>query len=145
MPDELAAAVELLDDEHQGHPNSPNDNNVYTLGRMSGHNTVIACLPAGQSGTSSAASVVATHMKSKFMSIRFGLMVGTGGGVPSGDFDIRLGDVVVSKPHLEHGGVVQYDVGKTGPSGFVRTGALNAPPALLPITGRKSAFYLTLI
>ena len=58
-------------------------------------------------------------------------MVGIGGGVPSGEFDIRLGDVVVSQPRLEHGGVIQYDFGKTGPSGFVRTGALNTPPALL--------------
>jgi len=93
LPDELAAASELLDEEHQGHPNNANDNNLYTLGCMSGHNVVIACLPAGQLGTSSAATV-ASHMKSTFTSVRFGLMVGIGGGVPSGEFDIRLGDVV---------------------------------------------------
>ncbi|OAL55722.1 purine and uridine phosphorylase [Pyrenochaeta sp. DS3sAY3a] len=130
LPDELAAAAELLDEEHQGHPNNPNDNSLYTLGCMSGHNIVIACLPSGQHGTSSAATV-ASCMKSTFTSVRFGLMVGIGGGVPSGEFDIRLGDVVVSLPHIGHGGVIQYDFGKTEPSGFLRTGALNNPPALL--------------
>ncbi|KAF2193167.1 purine and uridine phosphorylase [Zopfia rhizophila CBS 207.26] len=130
LPDELAAAAELLDEEHQGHPNDPNVTNLYTLGCMSGHNIVITCLPAGQLGTNSAATV-ASHMKSTFTSVRFGLMVGIGGGVPSGELDIRLGDVVVSQPRLEHGGVIYYDFGKTGPSGFTRTGALNAPPALL--------------
>src|SRR5207248_634129 len=94
------------------------------------HNVVIACLPAGQTGTISAA-VVATQMKSKFTSIQFSLMVGIGGGVPSDEVDIRLGDVVVSQPHMQHGGVVQYDLGETTPSGFVRTGFLNTPPALL--------------
>jgi nucleoside phosphorylase len=54
------------------------------------------------------AAAVATRMTSRFTSIRFGLMVGIGGGVPSAA-DIRLGDVVVSHPYLQHGGVVQYD------------------------------------
>ncbi|CAN9209820.1 unnamed protein product [Alternaria alternata] len=70
-------------------------------------------------------------MKSTFSSTRFGLMVGIGGGVPSEEADIRLGDVVVSKPHKTHGGVVQYDSGKATPSGFERTGALNTPPTVL--------------
>jgi nucleoside phosphorylase len=58
-------------------------------------------------------------------------MVGIGGGVPNDEADIRLGDVVVSQPHNDHGGVVQYDFGKTTPSGFKRTGSLNIPPAIL--------------
>jgi nucleoside phosphorylase len=130
LPDELAAAAELLDEEHQRHPNSLNDDNLYTLGCMNGHNVVIACLPAGRLGTNSAA-IVASHMKLTFTSVRFGLMVGIGGGVPSGGFDVRLGDVVISQPQLGHGGVIQYYFGKTGPSGFQRTGALNTPPAFL--------------
>lgn len=56
-------------------------------------------------------------------------MVGVGGGVPS--TDVRLGDVVVSQPHKEHGGVVQYDFGKTTLDGFERTGSLNIPPEVL--------------
>ncbi len=75
--------------------------------------------------------MVAVQMKSTFLSTRLGLMVGIGGGVPSKEADIRLGDVVVSKPHSTHGGVVQYDLGNTTTSGFKRTGALNTPPTVL--------------
>jgi nucleoside phosphorylase len=70
-------------------------------------------------------------MKSTFPSIRFGVMVGIGGGVPSASTDIRLGDVVVSQPHMGHGGVVQYDFGKSRPNEFERTGFLNSPPTVL--------------
>jgi nucleoside phosphorylase len=130
LPIELAAATKMLDEEHQGLPQDSNDTNLYTLGRISEHNVVLACLPAGKIGISSAAAV-AIQMKAKFVSIRFGLMVGIGGGVPSDESDIRLGDVVVSQPHMQHGGVVQYDFGKTGPSGFAQTGSLNMPPTVL--------------
>ena len=131
LPIELAAAAEMLDEEHQDIPQDRNDTNKYTLGRMSEHNIVIACLPAGQMGTNSAAAV-ASQMMSKFVSIKFILMVGIGGGVPSKESDIRLGDVVISQPHKQYGGVVQYDSGKTGEGGkFTRTGFLNAPPPIL--------------
>ena len=130
LPLELAAVQEMLDEEHRDLPQSDNDTNIYTLGRISEHNIVIACLPEGQTGTNSAASV-AVQMKSAFTSIRFGLMVGIGGGVPGVEADIRLGDVVVGRPHKVHGGVVQYDFGKAIPSGFERTGFLNAPPTIL--------------
>jgi nucleoside phosphorylase len=58
-------------------------------------------------------------------------MVGIGGGVPSEEADLRLGDVVVSKPHKVHGGAVPYDSGKATPRGFERTGSLNTPPTVL--------------
>ena len=128
LPVELAAAQEMLDEEDYGPPSDSNDPNSYTLGRIGEHNVVIACLPAGQTGIASAAAV-ALRMKSKFQSIRFGLMVGVGGGVP--DTDVRLGDVVVSQPCKEHGGVVQYDFGKSTPDGFERIGSLNLPPEVL--------------
>jgi nucleoside phosphorylase len=127
---ELAAAQEMLEEEYENFDYDANDTNIYTLGRVGEHNVVIACLPAGQTGTNSAAAV-AVQMKSAFTSIRFGLMVGIGGGVPSVKADIRLGDVVVSTPHMAHGGVVQYDSGKATPSGFERTGSLNTPPIIL--------------
>jgi nucleoside phosphorylase len=130
LPVELATATEMLDEEHQDVPQDARDTNVYTLGRIGGHNVVVSCLPAGQNGINSAAAV-AVQMKSKFASIRFGLMVGIGGGVPNDEADIRLGDVVVSQPYMQHGGVVQYDSGKSTPSGFVRTGSLNTPPTIL--------------
>jgi nucleoside phosphorylase len=71
------------------------------------------------------------QMKSTFRAIRFGLMVGIGGGVPSAEADIWLGDIVVSQPGKGHGGVVQYDFGKSTPSGIERTGFLNTPPRIL--------------
>ncbi|KAE8412261.1 nucleoside phosphorylase domain-containing protein [Aspergillus pseudocaelatus] len=97
------------------------EDNIYTLGHIDEHNIVIACLPEGQMGTNPAAAAAA-RMQSAFPSIRFGLMVGIGGGVPSTKPDIRLGDVVVSRPENDHAGVVQYDFGKSTPSGFKRTG-----------------------
>ncbi|KEQ90091.1 purine and uridine phosphorylase [Aureobasidium pullulans EXF-150] len=107
------------------------DPTIYTLGRVGPHNVVIACLPAGNTGTS-AATAVAGRMRHKFRSLQFGFMVGIGGGVPSARDDIRLGDVVVSRPDLEHGGVVQYDFGKAEQGGrFHRTGHLNQSPTLL--------------
>jgi nucleoside phosphorylase len=130
LPIERAAAQMMLDEKHEDFPQDANESNLYTVGRICDHNVVIACLPAGQTGTNSAAAV-AVQMKSKFTSIRFGLMVGIGGGVPSDEADIQLGDVVISQPYMHHGGVVQYDIGKTTPSGFVRTGFLNTPPIIL--------------
>jgi nucleoside phosphorylase len=70
-------------------------------------------------------------MEYSFPRLNIRLMVGIGGGVP-GTRDIRLGDVVVSKPGLNHGGVVQYDFGKTIMGGvFEKTGSLPAPPPAL--------------
>lgn len=130
LPIELAAAQEMLDERDEAIPDD-DDFIIYTLGRIDVHNVVLACLPAGNTGTQSAATVAA-RMRSRFKSIRFGLMVGIGGGVPSIELDIRLGDVVISQPYQQHGGVVQYDFGKTGTGGnTIRTGWLNAPPPVL--------------
>jgi hypothetical protein len=72
------------------------------------------------------------RLLSSFHSIRFGLMVGIGGGVPSSHADIRLGDIVVSQPAETSGGVIQYDLGKALSGGqFQRTGMLNRPPKIL--------------
>jgi nucleoside phosphorylase len=121
----------MLDEEHPALSQPPQDNNTYTLGRFGGHNVVIACLPAGQTGNNSAATV-ASQMRYSFGRIRFGLMVGIGGGVPSEEHDIRLGDVVVSNPSKHGGGVIQYDFGRTVAEGrFVHNGSLNAPPTVL--------------
>lgn len=131
LPVELAAAQEMLDEEHSDlkRKHDDNDENLYTLGSIAGHSVVIVCLPAGRIGNNPAASI-ATQMRATFKGIRFGLMVGIGGGVPNVE-DIRLGDVVVSQPHQTFAGVVQYDTGKSTPSGFERTGSLNSPPQIL--------------
>ena len=130
LPLELAAATKMLDEEHHALPQDHTDTNVYTLGSIGEHNVVMACLPVGGIGTNSAAAV-ANRMRTRFPSIRFGLLVGIGGGVPSAQADIRLGDVVVSQPSYDRGGVVQYDFGIHTPSGLQRTGFINAPPEIL--------------
>jgi nucleoside phosphorylase len=132
LPIELVAAQEMLDEEHENIERDPidNDENLYALGSIGGHNVAIVCLPAGCIGNNPAVAVAA-QMRATFKRIRFGLMVGIGGGVPSKGVDIRLGDVVVSRPKNTFGGVVQYDIGKAKPSGFERTGSLNSPPQML--------------
>jgi len=127
----MAAAIAMLDERHQPLQNHPSDANTYVLGRIGDHDVVIACLPAGQTGKASAASVAA-QIRFTFGGIRMGLLVGIGGGVPSAEHDIRLGDVVVSQPGIRNGGIVQYDFGKTVEDGkFVQTGSMNKPPPIL--------------
>jgi nucleoside phosphorylase len=132
LPVEMAAAQEMLDEEHPDLERDPTDNdeNLYALGSINDHNVVIVCLLAGRIGNNPA-TAVATQMRATFKKIRFVLMVGIGGGVPSAEADVRLGDVVVSQPSGVFGGVVQYDMGKTTLSGFERTGSLNSPPQML--------------
>jgi nucleoside phosphorylase len=131
LPIEMAVAQGMLDTHHSPLSQESHDHNTYTFGKVGVHNVILACLPAGVTSTISAAKV-ATQMLSSFKWLRFGLMVGIGGGVPSEENDIRLGDVVVSQPTGAFGGVIQYDFGKTIQEGkFTRTGALNKPPGVL--------------
>ncbi|KAF7131364.1 hypothetical protein CNMCM5793_004535 [Aspergillus hiratsukae] len=128
LPKEQTAATAMLDEIHPDLPKPSNDHNTYTLGSIGGHNIVIVCLPKGKYGTNSA-STVATRMVGTFPSIKVGLMVGIGGGVPP---KVKLGDVVVSAPVDQFPGVVQWDMGKAEEGGhFKRTGALNNPPTAL--------------
>lgn len=131
---EYLAAQLCLDEEHPKllRRPSPKDTNTYTLGKISGHSVVIASLPDGSYGTSSAAIVAANLLRS-FPNVRIGLMVGIGGGAPSPpDRDIRLGDIVVSSPRDGKGGVLQYDFGKTiQEQAFKGTRFLNSPPMVL--------------
>jgi nucleoside phosphorylase len=129
---EYVAAKAFLDEKHD-RPEyvSPNDNNIYTLGRVGKHKVVIAVLPDGEYGIAAAANV-ARDMLHSFPNIRVGLMVGIGGGAPSQKHDIRLGDIVVSASRDGKGGVFQYDFGKTiQDQSFRTTGFLNQPPTLL--------------
>ncbi|KAK6495559.1 hypothetical protein TWF481_002608 [Arthrobotrys musiformis] len=131
IPIELAAALAILDETHPQLKVPDSDINVYKFGRIGRHNVAISCLPEGRCGVTRA-GFVAAHMGRTFPRLKFGLMVGVGGGVPSQDNDIRLGDLVISQPTDVSGGVVQYDLGKAMQSGeFLRTGSLNAPPATL--------------
>jgi nucleoside phosphorylase len=96
---ELAAVEGMLGEIHE------TSENGHTLGRIGKHNIIVAVMPAiGNSLTAS----VAMQLLNDFRSIRFGLLVGIGGGVPEEEDDIQLGDVVVSKLTATFGGVVQY-------------------------------------
>ncbi|RYC82119.1 hypothetical protein BFJ63_vAg14980 [Fusarium oxysporum f. sp. narcissi] len=129
---EFVAARALFGEKHdQLETIADNDNNNYALGRIGKHNVVMAVLPKSEYGTTSAATV-ARDMLRGFPNIRFGLMVGIGGGAPSAKRDIRLGDIVVSARGSGKGGVFQYDYGKAiQEHAFATTGSLNQPPQLL--------------
>ncbi|KAJ1328869.1 ankyrin repeat domain-containing protein 50 [Microdochium nivale] len=126
---EMSAVRYLLDCEHPRLRAQPGDANMYILGELAGHNTVLACLPGNQG--KSAAAVVATNLARTFTSIEWRVLVGIGGGVPSHKHDIRLGDVVVSMPEGQYGGVVQYDLGKDTEDDFRLKGFLVPPPSRL--------------
>ncbi|RYP62353.1 hypothetical protein DL771_009766 [Monosporascus sp. 5C6A] len=81
LPKEQTAATAMLDQRHADLPKPSNDPNTYTLGSIGRHNIVITCLPKGKIGTISAATVAA-RVISTFLSVKFGLMVGIGGGIP---------------------------------------------------------------
>ncbi len=120
---EMAAARAMLDEVHQDLPTHRNDTNAYALGTVGHHNVVIACLPTAQYGTNNAANVL-THLVRTFPSIRLGLMVGIGGGVPS-MADVRLGDIIVGTR------VMQYDLGKTLGDGQIQPTAIPKIPQQL--------------
>ncbi|KAJ5281476.1 nucleoside phosphorylase domain-containing protein [Penicillium angulare] len=146
LPIEMAAAKCMLDESHPDLDQPRTDTNSYALGSVASHNVVIACLPSGIYGTTSAA-VVAKQMMTTFPSLSFGLMVGIGGGVPAVSRpspDIRLGDVVIGIPSGSFGGVVAYDYGKTLENGtFLPTGSLNHPPtSLLTAVSNLRSTYL---
>ncbi|KAG8406493.1 hypothetical protein J3458_021325 [Metarhizium acridum] len=135
LPHETAAAVAMLDKKHASPQHRrEKDHNKYAFGSVnceSGeHYVVIANLPSGNYGNIPA-STTAAHMLSSFPAIKFGLMVGIGGGIWSQRHDIRLGDVVVSEPKGSFGGVRLYDFGKATVDGFQCCGSLNEPPRVL--------------
>jgi hypothetical protein len=134
LPDEMSAAIATLDERHQPIMGQDElDPNNYVLGRIHEHNVVVACLPSGIYGTNAAARV-ARDMLRTFTGLRFGLMVGIGGGIPNlpKSVDVRLGDVVISQPDKTYGGVVQYDLRKNlGDGAFEHKGVLKPPPTML--------------
>ncbi|KIX98875.1 uncharacterized protein Z520_05336 [Fonsecaea multimorphosa CBS 102226] len=127
---ELDAITAMLDEKHEGRPQlSDRSQNAYIFGRIGEHNIVVTLTT--RCGNTLAAAV-ATQLVNDFPRIKFCFLVGIGGGIPSEEKDIRLGDVVVSNPEGGFGGVVEYDLGKMHPDGrFERTGVLNKPPRIL--------------
>ncbi|KKP01775.1 hypothetical protein THAR02_06114 [Trichoderma harzianum] len=107
LSEERTAATAMLDERHDPLSiSNPHDTNSYTLGAIGKHNVVVVCLPEGEIGANSAASVI-MQLVNTFSSIKFGLLVGIGGGIPP---RVRLGGIVVSTPVGEYPGVVQWDL-----------------------------------
>jgi nucleoside phosphorylase len=122
---ELLAVRALFDCDHGSLKRVERDPNSYCLGSMNGLNVVAAGLPVDDYGNNSATNV-ASHMVRTFQRIKFCLLVGIGGGVPSSANDIRLGDVIVGTS------VIQYDMGKhIQDSKFTMTREKQRPSAFL--------------
>jgi nucleoside phosphorylase len=131
LPLETATSKLMLDKIHLPLPHLPMDQNTYIFGSIGEHNIVIASLPFGAYGNTPA-TTAGMQLLSSFPAIRFCFMVGIGGGVPSKNADIRLGDIVVSQPTDTSGGVIQYDLGKALSAGqFKRTRMHSRPPKVL--------------
>ena len=131
LPVEKALATLMLDEDFgprqiQFGPES----HLYRLGCIGSHYVVIACILEAYGIAE--ANNTAVHLLRDFPSVKIGLLVGIGGGIPCHK-DVRLGDVIVSQPDGgTHGGVVHYDFGKKLPGGrFERKGHLDKPPQAL--------------
>jgi nucleoside phosphorylase len=135
---ELTAALQMLDEEHEPLPQPPTDHNIYHLGSIASYKVVIAGL--WQAGNNPATAVV-TQMRIRFPNLRFALLVGVGGGVPTitDNGMLRLGHVVVSKPVGPFSGAIQYNHGKARDGVFERTGALAPPPTVLLLAAQALA------
>ncbi|PNP41480.1 hypothetical protein TGAMA5MH_06581 [Trichoderma gamsii] len=109
-------AVSLLfdqfwDEDDEPYGRAQGDTNIYTTGKIGNHNVVLALLPS--IGTAAGAGVAASF-RSSYSGLKTAFLVGVCGGVPStGQDEILLGDVVISKT------VVQYSLGRQYPGAFV--------------------------
>ncbi|KAJ0413625.1 hypothetical protein BJY00DRAFT_319622 [Aspergillus carlsbadensis] len=130
---EFKAIRMLFDETHDNVAVSHCDPNYYAFGSIANHNIVATCLPDGEYGTNSAADVAA-NMKRSFTRLSFCLLVGIGGGVP-GQYDIRLGDVVVSTPRGASVGVLPYDTLKTLSDGITQINGLTQGLKKEPLAG----------
>lgn len=112
LPLEKEAARLSLDEEYP-QEDVQYQNTFYLGGRIGQHEVVIGVQrKIGLSG----AAVLAEKMRTGFPNIKYFVLVGIAGGVPrygptGASCEIVLGDVVVSSPRGNHGGVLQYDKG----------------------------------
>jgi nucleoside phosphorylase len=146
LPLEQIAARSALDQEHGL---VPSGGYIYIGGMIGSHNVVIGV--QSKMGTD-AASDLASRMRDAFPSIEYFFVVGIGGGVPrygpaGARYEMVLGDVVVSYPRGDYGGVVRSDFGtwegKDDPRLNIRN-HLNGPPdALLAAVNTLRTIHAT--
>ena len=117
LPLEADAVTALFDyrrdDDGPPYDPAPGDPNTYSTGAIGQHNVVLVHMP-GMGKV--AAGVAAARCGSSFPNIKLAVVVGVCGAVPftTGGEEIVLGDVIIGE------GVVQYDLGRRMPEGFVR-------------------------
>jgi nucleoside phosphorylase len=115
-------AVSLLfdqfwDEDDEPYGRAQGDTNIYTTGKIGSHNIVLALLPS--IGTAAGAGVAASF-RSSYSGLNTAFLVGICGGVPgTGQDEILLGDVVISKT------VIQYSLGRQYPGAFVAKDTVN--------------------
>ncbi|OAL56171.1 purine and uridine phosphorylase [Pyrenochaeta sp. DS3sAY3a] len=112
LPLEKEAAALVLDEEYPQEEVQYQDT-YYLGGRIGNHEVVIGVQT--NIGLTQAA-ILAGKMRAGFPNIKYFFLVGIAGGVPrygpaGAHSEIALGDVVISSPRGNHGGVVQYDKG----------------------------------
>ncbi|UKZ85203.1 uncharacterized protein TrAFT101_001071 [Trichoderma asperellum] len=115
-------AVEALFDEYYednfSYEKAAGDPNAYTIGKMAGHNVVLAFMSGmGKVNSANAAAGVCAS----FPNIKLGIVVGVCGGVPDGagcEKEVLLGDVIISNA------VIQYDFGRQNDNRSVRRDTL---------------------
>lgn len=118
----------MLDEIHHSLPRRQGDTNEYIFGKMGRYNVVIASLPTGLSGLT-IATQTAMHIRYSFEFLEVCFLVSTGGGTP-GESDIRLGDIVVSRPTKKFPGVMGYDIRNVRNGRHSPIGVFNKPPEL---------------
>lgn len=124
-------AEAMLDSIHEYRPILQSDSSTYVLGAIGGHNIVIAYAPPFGLGEGSVA-IAAKQLLASFNRLRFVLLIGIAGGVPTEDNDIRLGDVVVSSPSVNSGGMDFYRANDIAERTYVQyVGTLKKPPVVL--------------
>jgi nucleoside phosphorylase len=110
-PEKEAARLVLNEEYRQDEANY--QNTYYLGGRIGEHKVVMGVQRRiGLTG----AAILAEKMRAGFPNIKYFLLVGIAGGVPryrpaGAVSEILLGDVVISSPRGNHGGVMQYDKG----------------------------------
>jgi nucleoside phosphorylase len=123
---EYQAVLAIFDEPRDRIRSDKNPDIIYNTGWIGSYHAVAACLPPGRTG-SAAASWLATRMMDAFPYLEHRFLVGIAGGVPNGDIDIRLGDIIIGTR------IVQYDFGKTLPNGkFQRTREPFKAPGIIP-------------
>jgi nucleoside phosphorylase len=136
LPVEVAAAKATFDRiiTEPLPPKPAEDTNTYVLGILDGHYVVLAHPPSGTYGSTTVSNVVAL-LHASFGKLRFTLLVGIGGGIPGTKEDIRLGDVVVSRPIEDRPGLLQHDSAATGKD--MMHGVMTDEPSILLITAKS--------